>query len=287
VSPYTSIIFTGPPFVALEANGQLVPPPALEAIGPGVTAAGPGDYWRVRSPLAPSTTYVLRAQEPAGTRELTRFTTAAGYDKQPATPPKLDGLRLWRVRYDAAQVNAGGCVFDEYEGYTDVDYQTGALPGTPPAEIVYVLALQPKNGADVQSFVFSGIPRFEGASVEAPSGNGSAGVPAGGRPSPALAPWKPVLSPDREYCATLTIYGRNDQAIEAARSNTVCAPVMNVDARSALAAPPAEGTGPPKNDGGGCSLSGRPAGAPPFALALLLPLLAAARRRRRRSRAAV
>ena len=37
-------------------------------------------------------------------------------------------MRLWRVRYPVAQIGAGGCVFDQYQGYIDIDYQDGRCP---------------------------------------------------------------------------------------------------------------------------------------------------------------
>src|SRR5204862_710166 len=133
------------------------------------------------------------------------FTTASGYDKAPGTPPRLERLRLWRVHYDVSQVGAGGCVFAEYEGYIDLDYQPAVLPGTPAAEIVHVLSLAPRHGGQEQRFVFYG-GKFEGAQVEAPGG-GVMDIPEGGRPQPSLSLWKPELTPDEEYCATLTVYG--------------------------------------------------------------------------------
>ena len=65
-------------------------------------------------------------------------------------------------------------------------------------------------------------------------------------PSPVYAQWKPTLEPDREYCATLTVYGRNDLAIADVRSNTVCAAVLNVAAGTS--------TGSTGNASGGCTI---------------------------------
>ena len=45
----------------------------------------------------------------------------------------------------------------------------------------------------------------------------------------SAALWNPVLEPEREYCATLTLYGRNDLAMPAVVSNSLCAPVVNLD----------------------------------------------------------
>jgi uncharacterized protein (TIGR03382 family) len=221
VSPHTSLMVMGgdgsPAGLTLEANGQPVPLPALQSLGHGFLPRGRAMFWRFQGPLVPSTTYVLRVQEAAGSRELTRFTTAASYDKAPGTAPILERLRLWRVRYDLREIAAGGCVFDEYEGYVDLDYQPGAVPGTPMDEVVHVVALRPKNGSSTETWASLGPATFED-------------VPADGRPSPT-ARWKPILAPDREYCATVTLYGRNDRAMPEVRSETLCAPVMNIDAR--------------------------------------------------------
>jgi uncharacterized protein (TIGR03382 family) len=258
VSPQTSIMVIGgsgaPAGLTLEANGQPVPVPALDPLGPGFLPGGWAKFWRFHETLAPSTTYVLRIQEPAGSRELTRFTTAASYDKTPGTAPVLERLRLWRVRYDVQQIAAGGCVFDEYEGYVDLDYQPGAVPGTPVDEVVHVVSLGPKNGSSSETWASLGPAKFEH-------------VPAQGRPSPT-ARWKPLLAPDREYCATVTLYGRNDRAMPEVRSEILCAPVMNVDART--------------SDSSGCSAAPTGSFGPGPAMTALLLGLAALRRRPRR-----
>ena len=314
VSPQTSVMVIGgigaPSGLTLEANGQPVPVPALDTLSRGFLSGGLGTVWRFHETLAPSTTYVLRAQEATGTRELTRFTTAASYDKAPGTPPLLERLRLWRVRYDVQEIAAGGCVFDEYEGYIDLDYQPGAVPGTPMDQVVHVVSLRPKNGSSSETWASLGPAKFED-------------VPAQGRPSPT-ATWKPLLAPDREYCATVTLYGRNDRAMPEVRSETLCAPVMNVDARTrpaggtdaglpdgsmpapalpdaavtpdavAAADSTADGTTPPvamdaapppasgRSESGGCSTApaGRP-GTKPLIPGFLLGLAALRRRRQR------
>lgn len=122
----------------------------------------------------------------------------------------LENLRLWRIHYPVDQIAAGGCVFGEYEGYIDLNYQDGSLPGTPAEEVISVLRLAPKTGGSSQTFVFAGTTHFEGApQLWDPATAAFADVPDGGLPSPVCALWKPVLEPDREYCATLTLYGRN------------------------------------------------------------------------------
>lgn len=234
VSPMTSIMLvtgtsTLPAGLTLRAGEQTLDTPAISSIGSGVAANKGATFWRLAGALSPSTTYTISAWDNGATRELTRFTTAASYDKTPGQAPVLSGLRLWRVHYPPEQAGSGNCVFSEYEGYIDLDYQDGTVPGTPAEEIVNVITLQAKSGGATQTFVFSGIGHFGGAQVEIPLANQLADVPDGGLPSPAFAMWKPTLEPDREYCATLTLYGRNDQAMPTVRSNTVCTAVMNMD----------------------------------------------------------
>ena len=43
---------------------------------------------------------------------MTRFTTAAGYDKAEGTAAVLNAVHLWRVRYPVADIGSGNCVFD-------------------------------------------------------------------------------------------------------------------------------------------------------------------------------
>jgi MYXO-CTERM domain-containing protein len=268
VSPQSSI-FVGAPFglpagLEVEANGQLVPLPRGEPLGSGPS----GSWLRLVGGLSPSTSYVVRAQDNGVVKELTHFTTAASYDKQPGVAPKLTGLRLWRVHYPLKAVAGGGCVFSEYEGYIDLAYQPGAVPGTPPNEVINVLSLSAKAGGSPQTFVFTGSERLHLAQVENPNGNGLQDVPDRAFPSPVFAAWKPELEPDRVYCATLTLYGRNDVAALPTASDTVCAPVMRLTAAGASA-----------ESSGGCAVGGgTPSGS--FALVLLVGLAGACRRRR-------
>jgi MYXO-CTERM domain-containing protein len=228
VSPQSSIFVTFPWAVsnvlALEANGQPVPLPLGQPLGSGLD----GSWLRLPGPLLPSTSYrVLLDQNNSGPKLLTQFTTAASYDKAPGIPAKVTGLRLWRVHYPD-RIAASDCVHAEYEGYIDLVYEPGSLPGTPPDEVINVLSLSPKGGGAQQTYVFSGSKRRHLNQVESYLGNELVDVPPGGFPSPVFAEWKPELAPDREYCATLTLHGRNDLAALPAASQTVCAPVMNL-----------------------------------------------------------
>ena len=188
----------------------------------------------------------------------------------------LENLRLWRIHYPVDQIAAGGCVFGEYEGYIDLNYQDGSLPGTPAEEVISVLRLAPKTGGSSQTFVFAGTTHFEGApQLWDPATAAFADVPDGGLPSPVYALWKPVLEPDREYCATLTLYGRNDLAMASVTSNSVCAAVIN-----ATATPDNGSVGKPSS---GCALgSGHPSGFWALTLPTLAIILSALRVRRRR-----
>jgi hypothetical protein len=251
VSPYTSIIIAAgasqPSGLTLDAGGQTVTLPSILTLGSGLLGSSIATFYRLPLYLATSTSYTLSALDNGTSRELTHFTTAAGYDKAPGQAPVIDRLRLWRVRYPVEQVAAGGCVFDEYEGYIDVDYQDGSVPNTPANEIVTVLSLQTKTGSSTQKFVFAGLSHFDGAQVQNAMGSALVDVPDGGFPSPVYALWKPTLEPDREYCVSMTLYGRNDQAMPQVTSNNVCATVTNLDARPGIndaAAPPVD-TAPP------------------------------------------
>jgi hypothetical protein len=240
VSPQSSIFVSVPSGLpaghTIEADGQPVSLPAGQPLGSGPM----GSWLRLPGALIPSTSYVVRVQDGGMTKELTRFTTAAAYDKAPGTPAKLTGLRLWRAHYTGV-IGGGDCVFSEYEGYIDLAYEPGALPGTPPDEVINVLTLAPKTGGASQTFTFTGSQRLHLAQTYGATGNELVDVPPGGVPSPVFAAWKPELAPDRVYCATLTLYGRNDLAALPAVSEQVCAPVTNLEPDKI--APPAPDAG--------------------------------------------
>ena len=279
VSPMSSIFLISgtasiPAGLTLQAAGQPVTMPAIAALGSGVMGAASATFWQISSYLQPSTAYVLSYSSNGVATDLTHFTTAASYDKNSGQAPVLENLRLWRVHYLVDQVAAGGCVFGEYEGYIDLDYQDGSLPGTPAEEVISVLRLAPKTGGSSQTFVFAGTTHFEGAPQPwDPSTAALVDVPDGGLPSPIYALWKPVLEPDREYCATLTLYGRNDLAMPAVASNSVCAAVINASAS------PDSGA----KTSSGCALGARnPSGFWTLTLPALAILSALRMRRRRR-----
>jgi hypothetical protein len=137
VSPQSSIfIVAGSAASAdltLRANGTIVSPaPLLTTLGPGLTAAGRGTFYRLAGPLQPSADYALELSGTAGAPvTLTQFSTAVTYDKATGLPPTITSLRLWRVHYAADRVQAGGCVFSEYEGYFALDFTPASVQARP------------------------------------------------------------------------------------------------------------------------------------------------------------
>lgn len=220
-----------PAGLALQVNGAAAPLPSVMSLGRGLAADGWGTFFRIVGPLQPSSDYVLAMTGADGLPlTLTHFQTAAGYDKTPGTAATLSGLRLWRVRYPKSLVNAGGCVFSEYEGYFALDYAPATLPGTPAGEVVYVLSLTSQELGTTQQFVFTGgVLSLPGGLTTTVSGDGVV-LPEGGALSAGAALWKPDLEPGRTYCATLASYGRNDVATAAPlQSASTCATVVAID----------------------------------------------------------
>jgi hypothetical protein len=234
-----------PQGLALTANGEAVPLPFIDSLGLGEFGVGVNAYfWQLRTQLLlPSATYVLSVAEDGTPKELTRFSTADKYDKPVGQPPVLTGLRLWRIRYPVDQVRSGGCVSSEYEGYIDLNYQDGSVPGTPDEELIGVVNLHPRLGGPSQLFAFAGVTHFEGAPLWDSATQSLVDVPEGGLPSPIYAVWKPALEPDREYCVSMTLYGRNQSGVPL-KGEAVCAKVVSVDASST-------------DHSSGCQMSGR------------------------------
>ena len=223
-----------PQGLALTANGEAVPLPFIDSLGLGEFGVGVNAYfWQLRTQLLlPSATYVLSAAEEGTATELTRFSTADTYDKPTGQAPVLTGLRLWRIRYPVHQVRSGSCVSSEYEGYIDLNYQDGSEPGTPAEELIGVVNLHPRLGGPSQFFAFAGGTHFEGAPLWDSATQSLVDVPEGGLPSPTYAVWKPALEPEREYCVSMTLYGRNQSGVPL-KGDAVCAKVVSVDASSA------------------------------------------------------
>ena len=294
VSPQSSIfvVSADPTGLVLRANGAVVSPsPRITNLGLGLTPSGLGTFYRLAGPLQPSADYALQAPGADGTAlDLTRFSTAATYDKTPGVAAAIGSLRLWRVHYAPARVSAGGCVFSEYEGYFALDFTPASVPGTPDAEVVSVLTLSSEELGTTQTFPFQGISALPGGYVPNLTGDGAT-LPEGGALSASAALWKPNLEPGRTFCATITSYGRNDLAAPLLQSPPVCATVVGIETTSgAGGAPVISGAGgssyPIGNDvatsPGGCSLaSRRPArGGSLLAVAAAVALLSRRRARR-------
>jgi len=211
-----------PTDVALEAGGVAVPLDAPTSIGVGQddTTNQAISFWQVKPSsgfLPPSAELVLSIANPKGGRTvLSTVHTAAGYDKQPATPAILKSLTLTRVRYPVAEIASGNCVFSEYLGYITFDASVAAIPGTPSASVVNTITLRPKNGgAAEQGRAFTGAKAYSGD-------------PAGAFEPYSSAEWTPFLDPTLEYCAAITSFGFGDLARLPVTSNVVCAHVAQV-----------------------------------------------------------
>jgi hypothetical protein len=234
-------------------------------------------YLRVRAALAPDTTYVLSGTVAGAARELTRFTTAAA-GATGGTAPVAGKLRLWQVHYtEGAPSHA--CAQQDHEGYIDLPYTPGSIAGTPPDEVINVVTLGPKAGGQKQTFVFTGSKPMLLTRVWSSFGPGVVEESLAEFPSPIFSPWKPTLDPTLEYCATLTIFGRNDQEGAPLTSETVCAPVTRLatDGKKAVpvTSPPSVGqtTTPDQPPAGGCSVGGGQAASPLFLLGLVAVVL--------------
>jgi hypothetical protein len=263
VSPQSSLFVVTPsvntPTLVLEENGVALPSVQVSLLGQGELGSKNGTFWRLSpqaspsSPLVPSSSYALKILlgNATSTITLTQFTTAASYDKQPGQAAVLSALRLWRVHYAPDEIGGGSCVFSEYVGYVDLDYQDASIPNTPAEEVINVIRLASRQSLDEQSFVVAG-GHFGGV-MEGPGG-----VPHAGS-------WTPPLMPGEEYCATVTSYGRNDLAMPVVVSDPICAKVQDVDSL--------------RNRPDGCSVHGRPTALVAAGLALLGLLLGRRRRR--------
>jgi hypothetical protein len=207
-----------PATLSLTGANTTISLAGAQSLGSGFHNGGHGSFWLFSQALSPSTEYVVTDSSTGSPVELTRFTTAAGYDKIQGPSATLGSLRLWRVRYPVSQIAAGGCIFAEYEGYIELNFPAVTLPNTPAEEVVQVVQLTPRTGGLTQSMVYSGNATRLGTALD---GNGW--------PAPHLVTWKPELAPDRDYCATITFYGRNDLALLPLQSSTICAPVTSLD----------------------------------------------------------
>jgi hypothetical protein len=245
VSPATSLVVLSsiqPSQLTLTAGGTNVLLDGVTLLGSGIDGTtGQGtQFWRVRvigplTLLPASSELVLSGIGQDGKpTTLTTFTTAAAYDKNDAgKAATVKRLSLRRVRYPVSEINAGGCVFAEYQGYITIEADPAAIPGTPPESVVSTLMLGPKNGgAAQQSITFTGPMPFVGGDF------------------PTSGPmWRPALDPTLEYCASITSFGFNDHAVLPVTSNVVCTTVEQVTAPGAAGA--ADGCSVAKGASGG------------------------------------
>jgi hypothetical protein len=267
--------------LSLQSGGQNVALSAPVLLGGGADGSlGPVRFWKVQPAassngmLAGDTEHVLTATFEGSTVEVTRFTTAAGYDKAQGVAPVLNGFRLWRVRYPVADIGSGNCVFAEYHGFITVDYVPGTVPNTAPSSVVHTFQLVPKNGGSAQTFVYTGETPFAGEE------------PTGAYPMPAFL-WQPELDPTRSYCLSIAAFGDGDIARLSLPSQSVCADVVQLSAAGAPP-PPSIGSGGggsggggsgAGSGGGGCAIAGTPRSL--GAGWLLVAAVVLARRRRR------
>jgi len=211
-----------PQGLVLAAGAKTTALSDLELLGGGMVGAqGPAQLWKARGIdfLEPSAMHTLTMNAASGPIELTRFTTAAGYDKVQGTPPTLRSLELWRVRYPLTEINSGNCVFAEYHGFVRFEYDPASIPNTSPESTVNFMTLVPKTGGSPQVFYFTGDSGYQG---ESPLGD-----------THRFAPWRPELDPTREYCAWLTTFGDGDLARLPVTSARVCAAVNSLSSDDA------------------------------------------------------
>jgi hypothetical protein len=271
VSTATSLIVYGmgpPSGLTLVANGQSVPLAAAIGLGGGVMGTETtGSFWQLRAGttdgmLIGGAEHVLSQSKSDGTTaELTRFTTAAGYDKAQGVAPVLRGVRLWRVRYPLAEINAGRCVFAEYHGFITVDYDPATVPNTTAASVIHTFQLAPRTGGSPQTFVYAGATPFAGHE------------PTEEYPTPTWN-WHPELDPTREYCLSISAFGDGDLARLPVQSQSACAEVVQLSVQGAPPPPVIGGSGAAgggnisAGGGGGCAVAGAASSA--FAAWLLL-----------------
>ncbi|MEP6654464.1 MAG: hypothetical protein ABJA82_13970 [Myxococcales bacterium] len=247
------IVFTRgvPTGFTLQVGAQTVSLDAPFELGGGADAlSGRGTFLRFRPATAdgfllPNTEHVLTAMLQTGPVEVTRFTTAAGYDKAEGTAPVLNAMHLWRVRYPVADISSGNCVFAEYHGFITVDYVPGSIPNTSADSVIHQFRLAPKNGGSAQTFVYTGDAPFTGH------------APADAYPMPTGL-WQPELDPTRPYCLTISAFGQGDIARLPVYSQSICAEVVQLSA--AGAPPPPQIGGDISDDGGDSSDGGRAGG---------------------------
>lgn len=255
----------------LSAGGRAIALGRAESLGNDLRGR---TVWRLTptsepngSMLQPSTEYIVsQVGKPSdgGTAGFaSRFTTGAGYDKEPGTAPVVKSLRFFRVRYPIEEIGAGRCVFDEYVGYLAFELDPATIPNTPPEGVLYEAQVRPKNGSFVQSIRFTGDDPFVGRD---PTQD----------PYPRLGEdWTLELDAAREYCLSLDARGDGERARPPLVSELVCAPVEEIVMPGAGAA---HGAASAAESNAGCNMAARGDGGHAGELAALAALLAARRR---------
>lgn len=201
--------------------------------------------WRLSPtvPLKPATTYTVTVTQPAYPPQISTFTTASEDNLEPGTPPQIESLRLWRLRYPVKDINSGNCLFSEYVSFVEVRWKEGFVPSTPPGQTLHLFSLAPREGGEVWTY---------GA-----LGTGQLGAePVGDYPHP-MPEWRVELDPTREYCVSARAFGDNDLVRDSGESNVVCA---TVEERSIAGASDAPGGNGGSGGGGGNGASGGSSG---------------------------
>lgn len=202
--------------------------------------------WRLSPtvPLKPATTYTVTVTQPAYPPQTSTFTTASEDNLEPGTPPQIESLRLWRLRYPAEDINSGNCLSSEYVSFLEVRWKKGFVPNTPPGQTLHLFSLAPKEGGKAWTHATLGAGPQLGAE------------PVGEYPSP-MPEWRVVLDPTREYCVSARALGDNDLVRDSGESNVVCA---TVEERSIAGASDAPGGNGGSGGGGGNGASGGSSG---------------------------
>jgi hypothetical protein len=218
VSTATSIYIVSdgrPPWVEVTANGTLVKTDGVEAVGGMFLSSARGQLWRVLGLdiLQPSAEHVVSATLGGQKVELTRFTTASGYDKQQGSAPLLRSAKFWRVHYPPEMIGGGSCVFAEYHAFISLDYDAASIPDTPPESVTYSVVVYPKSHSSQQALYFSGADPFRGGEPKPPDY------------FPGMTYFPSDLDPTLQYCAMLSARGYGDIARLALWSSEVCASV--------------------------------------------------------------
>jgi len=209
-----------PQWVEVTAGGAVVKTDGVELVSDMYLKNARGKLWRVQGlaeqyflPFSSEIVVTTSSFDGKSKQELTRFTTAAGYDKKHGTAPVLHSIKLWRVHYPVELLNSGECIFAEYRGLISLDYDPAVIPDTPDESVIYTLSLRPKTGGLREQISFTGAQLLKGSTATKPPH------------VPNFPDWPTDLDPTREYCASIVASGYGDLARLPLTSNKVCAKV--------------------------------------------------------------